>query len=139
MKSGEFYLSYDETYLRAGARNSSSKCCECLMALKGFYWKLTCTDNGEQHHYPTCEACRAQRMEFCTEFFTPGHLMADLETLRSALSYDSARPWAMLTNAVSLLRQRRQGAKVPPVPTYTPTPLRGLRVVSGGFLPNAGA
>lgn len=135
----EAYLSYEDIATHAP---KAIRCCECLGPIpkKASYWMLVCSDPGETPAvFSTCEACHAQRLEFCTEFFTPTNLLSDLEALRSALPYDSARPWALLTNAVSLLRQRIGGANPKPLPTYTPTPLRGVRAVYGGFLPNAGA
>lgn len=129
------YLSYDEVLVRSPKR---TRCCECRTKIAAHFpfWALTCNEQGaDPQVFITCEACHAQRVEFCTEHFTPTQLLQDLEALRSALPYDSARPWAMLTNAVSLLRQRIANAgPVPRIPT-TPTPLRGVRVVKGGLVP----
>lgn len=129
------YLSYNEVLSTAKKQH---RCCECQSQIpkRALFWLLVCSEQGAKTQiFSTCEACHAQRTEFCTEFFTPSQLMQDLEALRSALPYDSARPWAMLTNAISLLRQRRAHAgPTPRVPT-TPTPLRGVRVVQGGWRP----
>lgn len=129
----ESYLSYEDIPTHAP---KAIRCCECQGPIpkKASYWMLVCSDPGETPVvFSTCEACHAQRIEFCTESYTPGWLLDDLEALRSALPYDSARPWAMLTNAVSLLRQRKAGASPKALPAYTPTPLRGARLVLGGF------
>ena len=127
------YLSYEEVLVKS---TKKTRCCECrrVIPVNVHHWLLACSENGDiTVSFFTCEACHAQRLEFCTECFTPSELLKDLETLRSALSYDSARPWAMLTNAVSLLRQRIASAgPAPRIPT-TPTPLRGVRVVRGGL------
>lgn len=130
------YLSYTEILDVAGRKE---RCCECNSPIqkKETMWLLVVTEQGVKPCvFKTCDACHSQRLEFCTEHFTPTELMRDLEALRSALSYDSVRPWAMLTNAISLLRQRRAGAgPVPKRPALSPTPLRGVRVIQGGFLP----
>lgn len=129
------YLSYDEILTKF---TKKTRCCECrnVIPARSLFWLLSMSEQGAKvTYYITCEACHAQRLEFCTEHFTPTQLLQDLEALRSALPYDSARPWAMLTNAVSLLRQRIANAgPIPRLPT-TPTPLRGVRVVRGGLLP----
>lgn len=130
------YLSYQEILDVAGHK---VRCCECnsIIQKKEPLWRLVVSEQGAKpFEYKTCQACHDQRIEFCLEFFTPTELLRDLETLRSALSYDSIRPWAMLTNAISLLRQRRAGAgPIPKPPTHSPTPLRGLRAIQGGFRP----
>jgi len=129
------YISYDEVLSTASRK---VRCCECNgpIPAKTSMWRLVASEgDGVVAVFITCEACHAQRLEFCTEHFTPSNLLQDLEALRNQLPYDSARPWAMLTNAISLLRQRRANAgPVPRVPT-TPTPLRGVRVVRGGYAP----
>lgn len=129
------YLSYNEVL---ATDKKQHRCCECKeqIAKKTMFWSLTVNEQGVAPTvFVTCEVCHAQRAEFCTEHFTPTNLLADLEALRSALPYDSARPWAMLTNAISLLRHRIAAAgPTPRIPT-TPTPLLGVRTVSGGFLP----
>lgn len=130
------YLSYEEILDAAGKKE---RCCECNSQIqkKEPLWILVVSEQGAKpQEFKTCEACHTQRIEFCTEIFTPTELLRDLEALRSALSYDSVRPWAMLTNAISLLRQRRAGAgPVPKPPVGSPTPLRGVRTVRGGFAP----
>lgn len=129
------YLSYNEILDVAGRKE---RCCECrnVIQKKETMWILVVSEQGAKpQEFKTCASCHAQRLEFCIEHFTPSQLLQDLEILRSALPYDSARPWALLTNSISLLRQRIANAgPVPCVPT-TPTPLRGVRVVRGGFLP----
>lgn len=130
------YLSYEEILDVAGRKE---RCCECHSSIqkKETVWRLVVSEQGvKPMEYQTCQACHDQRKEFCLEFFTPTELLRDLEVLRSALSYDSVRPWAMLTNAISLLRQRIAGAgPVPKRPALSPTPLRGVRAIQGGFLP----
>lgn len=130
------YLSYTEILDVAGRKE---RCCECLNEIqkKETVWRLVLSEQGaEPLEFKTCQSCYDTRRAFCTEHFTPSELLLDLEALRSALSYDSVRPWAMITNAISLLRQRRAGAgPVPKRPTLSPTPLRGVRTVQGGFWP----
>lgn len=127
------YYSYEEIETESQA---PSECCECHneIAAGEPYWFLSCklTKKAKKYDvYHTCQECQATRQEFCSEVFTPSGLLANLEGIRTKLSYDDASNWSRITNALACLRMRlRMAGAVPP---YTPTPLNGPRCVRGGF------
>lgn len=133
MESYEFYKT------TMPAAKNQQVCGECQSTIEEGvkYQYLRCRDrlpNGRTRwiNFRTCQACLDQRTEFCVDYFTPGYLLQDLEALKAKVSYDDASNWCKITNAVATLRKRKAAAlaKCPP---YTPTPLRGPRVVYGGF------
>lgn len=130
---------YDHTKTTFPVAKNEQTCTECVSLIgEGVkYEYLRCRDklpSGRTRwlNFRTCPECLAQRQEFCTEFFTPGYLLQDLEQLKSKIAYDDSFGWAKVTNAVAAFRLRRKAA-LASVPNYTPTPLRGPRVVYGGF------
>lgn len=114
-------------------------CCECGCEIpaKEEHWLLACEFDGKKLKFRTCGFCHGLREEHIKEgMFHPGYLAQDLANLRAKLSYDDSFHWAKLTNAVAALRARQrtaQRAKPQGVPPYSPTPLNGVRVISGGW------
>jgi hypothetical protein len=97
-------------------------------------WILVCKDGRKKVEYITCNECHDLRESFLLEVFTPTMLEAEIRALRAKVSYDDNFNWAKLTNALAgLLQRRRQAATPAPVPTHSPTPVRGCRVVLGGW------
>lgn len=112
----------------------AEKCCECHCGIEPDeeYWLLTCKDGRAKVKFRTCDQCHTIRTEFLKTVFTPTQLCAELWALRAKLSYDDNYTWARMTNSLAALQRRQRHApSTPPLP-YSPTPLRGVRVVLGG-------
>lgn len=111
---------------------SAGSCCECGCVVdRG--WLLTCIDGRKKYKYFTCDECHEVR-DLLPDVFTPTMLEAEIRALRAKISYDDNYNWAKLTNALAgLLQRRRRAAKPAPVPTPSLTPVRGCRVVLGGW------
>lgn len=127
------YYSYEEIETESQAPTTCSECNNDIEPGTS-YWFLSCRLTKKDKKFDvfhTCQECWEARKEFCKEVFHPGGLMADLEGLRTKLSYDDASNWSRITNALACLRARLR--MVGAVPTYSPTPLNGPRCVRGGF------
>lgn len=111
---------FDKYSKKIAVAKTSLACCECMKEIpRGEeYELLTCKfkDGGESHQvkFCTCLVCKAVRQEHCVKVFTPSGLLNDLETLRTALPYDSIREWSVLTNAISNIRIARARARQHP-------------------------
>lgn len=98
---------------------------------------LSCEFDGKKMKFRTCDFCHTLRNDHIKDgVFHPGYLAQDIAALRSAVSYDDNYNWARLTNAVAALRARQRSAQrqAPKgTPPYSPTPLNGIRAVTGGW------
>lgn len=110
-------------------------CCECgcTMAPGTDYWLMTAKYGRKKDTFRTCLDCATVRKMIGAECFVPTQLYQELRAHRAKLSYDDTFNWAKFTNALAALQQRMGRGTKHPVPTYSPTPLRGARHVTGGW------
>jgi hypothetical protein len=129
--SGEAFTFYSVSWPHARLQRP---CCECGLQIdRGErYQRLSGYCDGSWRNFSTCDSCAKIRDEFFPNEFTMTQLMEELLEMRTNLSYDDVRTWALLTNAIASVRARSKAARTyGGIPPITPSGLRGLRAITG--------